>query len=100
MNFFRKNLPPTPLSATKDLPPGVVQWLRQVWEVVNAFQAPPYLVSGLPSAADQPQPTDGLVAYATDGRKPGEGAGAGTGVLCYFSNGHWRRTSDDAVVTA
>ena len=40
------------------------------------------------------------VAFATDGRKVGEGAGSGTGCPVYFnpSDSSWRRFSDDTVV--
>ena len=51
-----------------------------------------YTVAGLPAG------TEGMVAYATDGRKVGEGAGAGTGVPVYFSNTLWRAYSTDTQV--
>ena len=44
--------------------------------------------------------TDGDWAYAVDGRKPGEGAGAGTGVPCFWSNGHWVAATSGAPVTS
>ena len=56
------------------------------------LSAASYAVSALPSGLN------GAIAFATNGRKIGEGAGAGTGVLVVFSNGAWRRLSDDAVV--
>jgi len=40
-------------------------------------------------------PVEGMIAYATNGRKVGEGAGSGTGVPTYYSNGHWRVFSTD-----
>lgn len=43
---------------------------------------------------------EGQVAYATNGRKTGEGAAAGTGIPCYFSSATWRRYYDDAQITA
>jgi hypothetical protein len=43
--------------------------------------------------------TAGAIAYATDGRKSGEGAGAGTGCPVYYSGG-WKAFSSDAAVTA
>lgn len=43
---------------------------------------------------------NGQVAYATNGRKIGEGVGAGTGVPVYFSGGAWRVYSIDAPVQA
>jgi hypothetical protein len=41
---------------------------------------------------------EGQIAYATNGRKTGEGSGAGTGVPVYFSQGEWRVYSTDAQV--
>ena len=58
-------------------------------------QLTPFKVVQLPTA-----PGEGSIAFATNGRKQGEGAGAGTGVPCYYSNGLWRRYSDDAQVTS
>lgn len=58
--------------------------------------APPqYTVATLPAPS-----TEGYIAYATNGRKVGEGAGAGTGVVVYFSNGSWRVFSTDLAVAA
>lgn len=63
-----------------------------------AFGAPAtpaqYTVAALPAGAE------GQIAYATNGRKVGEGAGSGTGVPVYFSNTHWRVYSTDATVTS
>ncbi len=42
----------------------------------------------------------GRLRFATDGRKIGEGIGAGTGVLAYDDGVAWRRTSDDSTVVA
>lgn len=43
---------------------------------------------------------EGQIAYATNGRKVGEGSGSGTGVPVYFSNGAWRvYSTDDAVAS-
>lgn len=54
-----------------------------------------FTVAGLPGS-----PVEGQLAYATNGRKVGEGAGAGTGVPVYFSNTKWRVYSTDAQVTS
>lgn len=56
-----------------------------------------YTVSGLPV---NPVPTNGTIAYATNGRKVGEIAGSGTGVPVYYSNNAWRVFSTDAPVQA
>ncbi|MGC8474783.1 MAG: hypothetical protein ACP5NP_00375 [Acetobacteraceae bacterium] len=44
---------------------------------------PSYTVASLPSAPN------GAMAYATNGRKPWEGAGSGTGVLVWVSTNRW-----------
>jgi hypothetical protein len=53
-------------------------------------------VALLPSVGNSP----GDWAYALDGRKPGEGAGAGTGVPCFWSAGNWYAATSGAVVTS
>lgn len=55
---------------------------------------PSYAVAGLPVGAT------GQTAYASNGRKVGEGAGLGTGVPVYFSSSQWRVYSTDAQVLA
>lgn len=41
---------------------------------------------------------NGALAWVSDGRKTGEGASAGTGVLAYFdeASGNWLRFGDDS----
>lgn len=56
---------------------------------------PRFTVAGLPAASSA-----GRVAFATDGRKVGEGVGAGTGTLVYDDGVAWRRTADDTTVAA
>ncbi len=55
----------------------------------------PYAVAVLPSGA-----FNGALAFASNGRKVGEAAGAGTGVVAAYSNGAWRRLSDDSLVAS
>jgi len=62
-------------------------------ENMMAGNVPSYTVATLPAA-------DVNVAIATDGRKDGEGSGAGTGVLCYRTSTTWYRVSDDTAVVA
>lgn len=52
-----------------------------------------YTFASLPTAAA------GSMAYCSNGRKVGEGAGAGTGVIVYYSGGAWKVFSTDATVT-
>lgn len=50
---------------------------------------------------DLPTPGQvGRLIFVTNGRKVGEGVGAGTGVLAYDDGVAWRRTSDDTTVAA
>ena len=44
---------------------------------------PTYTVAGLPGAPN------GAIAYTSNGRKPWEGAGAGTGVMVWVSTNRW-----------
>lgn len=49
--------------------------------------------------ADLPTPGQaGRLRFVTDGRKTGEGGGAGTGTPAYDDGVAWRRTSDDTTV--
>lgn len=59
-----------------------------------AFGVPTATVAGLPAG------TLGQVYYATNGRKTGEGVGAGTGVLVYKDATNWRRVDDGTTVAA
>lgn len=56
--------------------------------VAPRFSGPPvvpsYTVAALPSA-----PGTGALGFATNGRKPSEAAGAGTGVGVFFDGAHW-----------
>ncbi len=53
------------------------------------------------TVANLPTPQQsGRVRFATDGRKVGEGAGAGTGTLVYDDGVAWRRVADDTTVLA
>ena len=61
-------------------------------EVTNAV--PEVTFANLPAVGQA-----GRIRFVTDGRKIGEGVGAGTGVLAYDDGGaSWRRPSDDTAV--
>ncbi|MET3135621.1 hypothetical protein AAKU55_005933 [Oxalobacteraceae bacterium GrIS 1.11] len=68
--------------------------------VAGALSSNTTLASGSFAVAALPAGANGVRAFAANGRKVGEAAGAGTGVPVYFSNGAWRRYSDDAAVAA
>jgi hypothetical protein len=55
---------------------------------------PPYQVSALPAA------TSGAIAYAANGRKTGEAAGAGTGVLVWRTGNQWLSVMSGTAVEA
>lgn len=76
----------------------VKQWSDLVTDAINGLlggqSAPQFTVAELPAG------TEGQTAYATNGRKVGEGGGSGTGVPVYWSTGSWRVYSTDAAVAA
>lgn len=56
---------------------------------------PAFTVAALPTGV-----ANGCLAFATNGRRVGEAAGAGTGVIVAYAHGQWRRLSDDSAVSA
>jgi hypothetical protein len=53
------------------------------------------------TVANLPTPgTAGRLRFVTNGRKVGEGVGAGTGTLAYDDGVAWRRVGDDTTVLA
>ncbi len=63
-------------------------------DIAGPIRGGAYTVATLPAGAP------GAVVHASNARKVGEGAGGGTGVIAYYSNGNWRRLSDDSPVAA
>lgn len=73
-------------------------WKLEWWAFLQALAngTSSYTVAGLPGSAKP-----GTQAYATNGRKPGQAAGAGTGVLVYFDNNSaWISVHSGVAVTA
>lgn len=66
------------------VPNSVFSWTPPLQQIL-----PSYTVALLPTGID------GMLAYASDGRKVGEGSGSGTGVPVYFSDTEWRVYSTD-----
>ena len=58
------------------------------------FNLVPYTYANLPATTAY----TGSMVYCSNGRKVGEGGGAGTGVPVYFANAVWRVLSTDAAV--
>lgn len=59
-------------------------------------------ISGLPRSlfADLPSGSEGQQIYVTDGRKNGEGAGLGTGVVAFHDGSNWIAVDTGATVAA
>lgn len=69
-------------------------WLAFLQSLANFPAAA--TVAGLPVSAKT-----GTIYYASNGRKPGESAGHGTGVLVYFdSTGAWISVHSGIAITA
>lgn len=69
--------------------------------VPRDFQAPVRFYSRtVAQLAGIASPADGDVVYVSNGRKPGEGSGVGTGVLARYNGTAWRSLLEDATVAA
>jgi hypothetical protein len=62
--------------------------------VGSALKLASFTVASLPAGIA------GRIVFASNGRKNGEGAGAGSGTLVYADGSAWRRVSDDTTVAA
>lgn len=89
-SIFKSSNSNTPIYATTN----AVIFLTILAEDLNSVSFPSYTVSQLASV------TNLASAFASNGRKVGEGAGSGTGVPVYYSLGQWRTFSNDSPVTA
>ncbi len=69
-------------------------WFSKIFQLFGQGDLGRFTVALLPITALESQ-----TAYATNGRKVGQGAGAGTGVPVYYSQGAWRVFSTDTPVT-
>ena len=85
--------PPDPKSGFDS--PAWQGWFSILWGLFGAGNLGAFTVAALPAAVN-----NGQTAYASNGRKVGEGSGAGTGVPVYYSNGAWRVYSTDAAVAS
>ncbi len=54
-----------------------------------------YTVATLPTSAKP-----GMILHTSDGRKPSEGAGHGSGMLVFFDGANWISVSSGAEVTS
>lgn len=90
---IRLGPPPDPISKLED--PAWQGWLQTLSQLFGPGHLGLFTVALLPTS-----PSSGQMAFASNGRKVGEGAGVGTGVPVYFSNGAWRVYSTDAAVAS
>ncbi|SAK93970.1 hypothetical protein AWB80_06898 [Caballeronia pedi] len=87
---------PPPLTPDTDFKSAPWQsWFYLAYKLFGPGDLGIFTVAKLPN-----NPFPGQSAFATNGRKVGEGVGSGTGVPVYFSGGAWRVRSTDAIVTA
>ncbi len=73
----------------------------QTWTQRQTFNAGAVVVNGM--VADVTAiagPVAGMLAFATNGRKPGQGVGAGTGVLAVYDGAAWVSCFDGAALAA
>jgi len=106
----RYNIPSTPRlilgEPSKEYDQRENTLMRRTLEIVlqsflrrfQVLEADPEPVASY-TVADLPAPTVPSLAFASDGRKSGEGAGSGTGVLVYWDGSAWV-TSDDSTPVA
>lgn len=85
--------PPDARTAFAD--PAWQGWFFTLFKLFGAGNLGTFTVANLPN-----NPFVSQTAFASNGRKVGEGAGGGTGVPVYYSNGAWRVYSTDAPVSA
>jgi hypothetical protein len=90
---LRLSSPPDPRTSFEEQ--AWQSWFYTIFKLYGNGDYGNFTVVNLP-----PSPSAGQTAYATNGRKIGEGAGGGTGVPVYYSNGAWRVYSTDAPVAA
>ncbi len=81
----------TPKAGMQAYDSNTTAWVRYNGTVWSGGK---YTVANLPTGVE------GMTAYATNGRKVGQGVGAGTGVPVYFSASSWRVHSTDAAVAS
>lgn len=88
-----KLLPPLD-ARTPFADPAWQGWFFKIYQLFGAGNLGTFTVANLPS-----NPFVNQTAFASNGRKVGEGVGVGTGVPVYYSNGAWRVYSTDAPVS-
>lgn len=89
--------PPFPQAfafANGQLSPAWTLWFNTQHQLMS-LQGHSFLVSALPIGTYA-----GQQAYASDGRKSGEGAGAGTGVPVWWNGTSWLTFYNNSVVIA
>lgn len=70
------------------------RFFDEIYTQSGTIRLPRFTVANLPTALG------GEIAFATDGRKNGEGAGSGTGVLVFHDGTAWRACDTGATAAA
>lgn len=63
--------------------------------ISTKWRLPRFTVATLPATAEE-----GELAFATNGRKAGEGAAAGTGVVVFYDGSAWKAVDTGATTAA
>ncbi|MGF3026518.1 hypothetical protein ACQVP2_27305 [Methylobacterium aquaticum] len=79
---------------------GIETGTNGYFSLAGNMRATGSITPGGYTVASLPAGVAGAQIYVSNARKVGEAAGAGTGVMAYYSNGAWRRPSDDSAVAA
>ena len=76
-------------------------WDALATQIENLLLVPTGPIASMSyTVAALPTPSAGLIAYASNGRKNGEGAGLGTGVMVFADASAWRACDTGATVAA
>lgn len=87
---------PLPQTIDRPMPPVWSLWFSSVSSVL-ALAGRSFTVATLPPASKYP---NGMATYASNGRKNGEGVGAGTGVPIWTDGSKWLTFYDNTEVQA
>lgn len=85
---------------TGKLVPAVYQYFREIDQALRSVITVTNATNDPVAFADLPTGTEGRIIYVSDGRKNGEGAGLGTGVLAFYDGAAWIAVDTGTAVAA
>lgn len=93
--LFNVSSKPTVIGASSTSETTQIVSLEIATKCQSTLQLKSYTVATLPAT-----PTAGMIVFASNGRKTGEGAGSGTGVVAYGDGTAWRAVDTGTTVAA